>query len=376
MLKTVGETLDKALEKLDIDRENDVVYVSHQAGTPAISSAVQFLTIGQFKQVQFLVSNPVYDDESDAIKGKAQLIRSSSYSRGIKISQAKRFLQKGEPGVALEILSDINYFAEKNNKDIEKQLNKLVNRFNIKDSQPDLDEFNPAKAIERVVDALDLIEIFFENENYALGVALLAAAHETFLKAAILERVSRLPSQTINGIKIQPTILIQWDNSGLFFKSKNGLGNEIVNVFSKIEVSSLLQFPVPEYCDRDRHKPNSSNDYQSFWGSYINNTKYFSLNNCRMFKWLNQLGKFNGWKLLEWTCTYKRDREQDKRNQLMHNLRGVTKLDVIQYLKNPDGNDANPDENVAEVYRRFVKQPFRDALLDLELWVTIRSKIN
>lgn len=93
MLKTVGDTLDTALKELEVDREkNDLVYVSHQAGTPAISSAVQFLTVGQFKRVQFLVSNPLIDEEDDLIKGKAQLIRSSNYWKKIKFADITKLL--------------------------------------------------------------------------------------------------------------------------------------------------------------------------------------------------------------------------------------------------------------------------------------------
>ncbi|MFM7367200.1 MAG: hypothetical protein ACKO2Z_05205, partial [Sphaerospermopsis kisseleviana] len=39
-------------------KEYTKIFVSHQAGTPAISSAVQFTSLANFeKQVQFLVSN-------------------------------------------------------------------------------------------------------------------------------------------------------------------------------------------------------------------------------------------------------------------------------------------------------------------------------
>ena len=54
--------VEAKLTELNID-SNQEVYVSHQAGTPAISSAVQFITIGKFKKVQFLVSNEYFNED-------------------------------------------------------------------------------------------------------------------------------------------------------------------------------------------------------------------------------------------------------------------------------------------------------------------------
>lgn len=65
-----------------------IVYVSHQAGTPAISSAVQFCSLSQFgDQVKFLVSN-----EQDG--NLTELIRSSRYLRGLEIQQAVKLLDR------------------------------------------------------------------------------------------------------------------------------------------------------------------------------------------------------------------------------------------------------------------------------------------
>jgi uncharacterized protein with HEPN domain len=64
------------------------VYVSHQAGTPALSSAVQFVTLTQFgSQVQFLVSNEFHASSSE-------LIPSSTYLWGIRLQEARRLLHR------------------------------------------------------------------------------------------------------------------------------------------------------------------------------------------------------------------------------------------------------------------------------------------
>ncbi|MCG6137043.1 MAG: hypothetical protein MET45_20815 [Nostoc sp. LLA-1] len=66
----------------------DNIYVSHQAGTPAISSAIQFVSLAKFgKKVKFLVSNE-YEPEN------TRFITSSNYLRGIQLQEAKVLLER------------------------------------------------------------------------------------------------------------------------------------------------------------------------------------------------------------------------------------------------------------------------------------------
>jgi hypothetical protein len=75
-----------ALGKIEVEPE--VVYVSHQAGTPAISSAVQFVSLSRFRSdVQFLVSN-------EYCAGQTKLIGRSTYLRGIQLQEAKALLKR------------------------------------------------------------------------------------------------------------------------------------------------------------------------------------------------------------------------------------------------------------------------------------------
>ena len=68
--------------------ENATAYVSHQASTPAISSAIQFASLAKFgKQVEFLVSNV------DDLEHPADVIHSGEYLKGIKFEQAKELLR-------------------------------------------------------------------------------------------------------------------------------------------------------------------------------------------------------------------------------------------------------------------------------------------
>lgn len=78
--------LDLVRNELDkIKLKPDTVYVSHQAGTPAISSAVQFMSLARFRtNVQFLVSN----EYSLATK----TIYQSTYLGAIQRQEAKALL--------------------------------------------------------------------------------------------------------------------------------------------------------------------------------------------------------------------------------------------------------------------------------------------
>ncbi|MBF2029761.1 MAG: hypothetical protein IGS48_23900, partial [Oscillatoriales cyanobacterium C42_A2020_001] len=68
--------------------EPETAYVSHQAGTPAISSAVQFASLAKFgDRVRFLVSNEYRPEQTG-------FVESSSYLRGIQIEQAKKLLER------------------------------------------------------------------------------------------------------------------------------------------------------------------------------------------------------------------------------------------------------------------------------------------
>lgn len=84
---TFVNKLFKRSEIKSISKSADI-YVSHQAGTPAISSAVQFTSLANFeKKVKFLVSNE-YEQEN------AIPIPSSSYLQGIKLQEAKELLER------------------------------------------------------------------------------------------------------------------------------------------------------------------------------------------------------------------------------------------------------------------------------------------
>ncbi|WP_026100496.1 hypothetical protein [Fortiea contorta] len=350
-----NETLDLLKETLsDLDDNQSKVYVSHQAGTPAISSAVQFVSLGRFKKVEFLVSNE-YFDENYQKNSKAESINSSNYWRGMQIQKAKQLINQGLPAAAKEILTGIV------NEQTIKELNEMVDLFNIKTSLVKGQEFEVKSAVSRIVTALDLVEIFFKQENYIQGVAILNAMQETFLKTAIISQTKK-----INNYSIQLSNIVGWDRFGLFIKPQNEIRKSL-NQQDPLDILNLLKFPSHNLRDSDLQ----------YWQKYQNQKDKFKLNNSTQFKWLCELRQdFKAWEALKWSCEYKRTTEDDLRNQLLHNLLGVNQQEVRDYLLgyNNDaikqflGNIKQLNNEVDEAYLQGVKLPLLKALKLFGLW--------
>lgn len=84
--------------KLDFPNES-TIYVSHQAGTPAISSAVQFSSLARFgRRVKFLVS-------SERDPNFTKILDSSTYLRGIRLQEAKALLERHDYSGVKELLA-------------------------------------------------------------------------------------------------------------------------------------------------------------------------------------------------------------------------------------------------------------------------------
>lgn len=377
--------LVETLIQTNISVESDeIIYLSHQAGTPAISSALQFISLSKFnQQVKFLVSNEYKPNAVD-------IIDSSNYLRKLQIEKAKKLIHDGLPGTALVLLEGLI----PNESDSIKKLKEFVDIFNIKATVGNKeDEFKPKNAIERVRRALDLIDIFFKQENYLQGITLLMAAQETFLKAAIIHLVSQIPDKTGN---ISFVELLTWDETGLYFKSKTSLLNLPgfnLNQNANLDLALHLSFPKPI---RDRDIDTNDKDFTNFFGSYLyqsdrnwhndftlnyichqqkrKNDFQYNLMNFRLFLWLQRLAKETlnlenwEWKLLEWSCEYSRTHDLDLRNQYVHNLRGGEKKDILRYLIDPNNQtNINENQNVQNVYNLNVKKPFIKALHSLGL---------
>ncbi|MFN6513764.1 MAG: hypothetical protein RMY29_004575 [Nostoc sp. CreGUA01] len=332
-----NETLSLVEEKFrELDcNQVKTVYLSHQAGTPAISSAVQFVSLGKFKNVQFLVSNEYFDENYEQ-KSKSEAIESSNYWRGMQIQKAQQLITSGFPGAALKILENIN--------GIEKititELENIVDFFNLYNPLINSSEdLTIPQATQRIVDALDLIGFFFNQKNYLQGITLLAAAQETFLKVAIVSQLGLINETVIlNNSSEKVCDLVQWIPRGLFLKES--INHQSIN--DKKLILQKLKFPV------DRFRFNTDKDFD------ITNK------NFALIAWLRNIDNtFVKWPLLLWYCDSKRNTEDDLRNQFMHNLCGVEYNEVIDYLL---ADKTHQVTDVMSAYVNDVKEPFLKAI--------------
>jgi len=364
------------------DNTEKTVYVSHQAGTPAISSAVQFAALGNFKDVNFLVSNKCFNQDCK-LESTAELIESSKYRRGLQIQQAKQLIESSLPGAALKLLEDISGVEETS-----KSLRSMVNFFNIRKEEKALkdgNEFDIEPAIHRIIDALELVTLFFDNKNYIQGITLLASAHETFLKAAIIDELYKKSTFTIlintsnikqikTEVELKTTEVVIWSKAGLGFvssKEKNSLDYRLKELIG-IEISQKeFQKKLNEIKGNILNELLFPINDEEICKSGFNPNKIGS--NTYMFKWLEALkkNKFSSWKLLKFIGKYAREYEADRRNQLMHNLVGTNEAEVIRYLLgNPEDEfDLKPyvEKGVLTTYEEEVKQPFLAQIKSLEL---------
>ena len=96
----VLELVQREINELVFEPELHKIYVSHQAGTPAISSAVQFCSLARFgDRVRFLVSSEQGNQESN-------IISSSAYLKGIRKQEAIRLLIRYDYSGVEALLAD------------------------------------------------------------------------------------------------------------------------------------------------------------------------------------------------------------------------------------------------------------------------------
>ncbi|MEZ2248253.1 hypothetical protein [Microcoleus sp.] len=338
--------VQQAFSSLEIDK-NTTVYVSHQAGTPAISSAVQFVSLASFgKQVKFLVSN-------EYNPSLTKVIDASQYLKGIQVQQAKGLIESGSPGAALKLLESEQAEGRIDTQVID-NITQIVDFFNLNRSlESREDEFSLEAATQRIVDAIELIRIFFKQSNYLLGIALLAAAQETFLKVAVLSKIEKINDTfTFNGSSQKLKTFVVWHPLGLFLSNSV----EFESIAVKKEILRKLIFPA-EILDKfvdNRDKKVENKQFQ------VTNRNYV------LFAWLQNLDpNFKPWSLLKWSCERYRNSDDDLRNQLMHNLRGMEAAEVCEYLS---GNvKPSSSSDVVKTYDSLVKDPLMGELKRLGL---------
>lgn len=228
----------KEKQKLEL-KPGDKVYVSHQAGTPAISSAVQFVCLAEFEKpfqgegtpsqqtVRFLVSNE-YGSPTKPIE-------SSAYLRGIRKQEALALLERHDYSGIKSLVAHYLTSYEQILLDAAIQWNyaefgefsTLLKRQNISEKYPDL-----AKKVEdrteeknwwwtayeaaylawvRLVKQDNTVEAFFHSFRAFEGITSKWSVNfypddvedRDGLPVAILKDSSKLPEYLLNELKLE-----------------------------------------------------------------------------------------------------------------------------------------------------------------------------
>ncbi|MFM6403782.1 MAG: hypothetical protein ACKPGT_03665, partial [Microcystis sp.] len=173
----------------------------------------------------------------------------------------------------------------------------------------------------------------------------------------IIHHINQINDQ-VNNVRVSQ--LVKWDKTGLYCVSFNEINKNIKAACQYLKMPKCLNSKL-------KSKEIRKADLQN------------------LLNWLYQLTSTTEkdyWKLLTWSCTSLREHEFDRRNQLMHNLRGVKKEEVILYLTDPEelrkyledkvsycnSQRINLDQSVDEVYRNEIKGKFISALKTLCEW--------
>lgn len=97
--------VQKKFANLGID-ENDKVIVSHQAGTPAISSAVQLTTLIRYgSEVKFLVGSELDSKSTEFIDG-------STYFKALQTKKLSDLLERHDYSGMTSIMEDLNFGSD------------------------------------------------------------------------------------------------------------------------------------------------------------------------------------------------------------------------------------------------------------------------
>ncbi|HBL13351.1 MAG TPA: hypothetical protein DD379_18510 [Cyanobacteria bacterium UBA11162] len=112
----VLKLVQEKFSKFDFPNKS-TIYVSHQAGTPAISSAVQFSILAKFgERVEFLVS-------SERNSKLTRILDGSTYLRGIRLQEANALLKRYDYEGVKSLLSP---YWEKSATPLEQKISELL----------------------------------------------------------------------------------------------------------------------------------------------------------------------------------------------------------------------------------------------------------
>ncbi len=329
----VLELVQQEIASLKFETEPQNVYVSHQAGTPAISSAVQFCSLAKFgDRAKFLVSNeynPTFPEKP---------LEGSSYLRGIRIQEAKALLDSHNYAGVKDLLD--SYLDEKHRE------TKILLDAAIQWNFAKFDEF--ANELQKLSDE-DLAQVAKERSQHWWWTAY-EAAYLAFIR------------------------LDQKNAVEAFFHS-----------FRAVEglISRWTEVTYPEHVDSNNDSPQVKLSILKELPDYLSNKKQehllsefkekqkLVLHSFPLYDLLRK-GKPN-WKQKCKDLSVFTDQIAPKRNKLFHRLKGLETSDIFQEWK---VNDLEELEVRIRLYLNFISDQSFNALTEASLMAIVHQKLE
>jgi len=326
--------------------DDATIYVSHQAGTPAISSAVQFTSLSRFgQQVEFLVSN-----ERDA--KLTRVLDSSEYLKGIRKKEAEALLKSHNYSGVKALVEDYLKGNEETNILLNAAIQWNVAKFaDFLDCLQDYPTFASEVAertreenwwwiaYEEVYLALirkdqgNIVEAFFHSFRAFEGIF-----------AAWGEQRFGQYFETIKGVPyLNPLIL---DDPKNYFSNKRC---KDVNDFKKlkIQLEDLKKIPPEEVKNDDRVKLDMATICKMFRGFRYKEYK----------QWCEALKIF-------WDTSEEGINVSNKRNFIVHQVQGMAESDLWRFWGVTSPEDWK--NRLLEFLNFIVKEDFPEGYASLE----------
>ncbi len=292
--------------------KDSIVYVSHQAGTPAISSAVQFCSLAKFgDRVRFLVS-------SEQSTKPPEILPSSSYLKGIRKQEAEALLGSHN-------YSGVKVLLEEYVKDSE-EINTLLNA---------AIHWNVAKFDEFLKELTDYPKFASEVAERGEENWWWIAYEEAYL-AVIREKQDNIVEAFFHSFRAFEYIFAKWGFQKLAGHFEEGEGGS-VSFFKE----TILDDPRFLELTGDRKKAVSGIQSKfkaiaekSARGEKIKSEdkiEFGFLNLCSLFKAFNY-SEYKG------SCSclnvfFGKDNVRDRRNTVVHQVKGLSVTDLCTYWR-------------------------------------------
>jgi len=303
------------------DQDLNNIYVSHQAGTPAISSAIQFLSLSRFgKKVKFLVSNE-YKSES------TKIINISNYLRGLKLQEAKILLKRFDYSGVLDLLRDDLLEDPKNQDEKMDNIKNLLSAA-IKWNTSEFKVTSDTSKAEGFIEELKKIPKFEKTAEERLKYYWWPAYEAAYLAVVRIEQGNSVEA-LFHSFRSVEGLIVNWlkneypddieNNNGLIFK------RSIIEKLPKKLPNNIRKEIEREFVGKNKNELTEKKIDPKFFFQkiFFQKIKESEINNNSSMEIFDKHTRPSGYSFLS-RLTIK------KRNEIFHNILGLSEEEVFE----------------------------------------------